>query len=293
MTVAQGAQDAIVSLDGVEVKRATNSFSDLIAGVQIDLKTGQAGHDRLGRADPADGRDQPGRSRISSRAYNELNAMIAKATKAGAAGDGGALRGDLGVSALQRQLAKLPTTILSSTGSGVHTLAEIGVRTNRDGTLSLDSASSCESALAADPDGVEGPVQPGPVQLQPLLDGQERDRQGAPGTYTVTNIVRRSAPRPPRARSAASPCWRRDPNLIAPRDSRRLGLILGVSGNVASATITIDPGLGGALQSIRDAPARQRRRLRDDAEAPDRRSGPDRQGQRGSDRGPTNITTSC
>jgi flagellar hook-associated protein 2 len=32
-----------------------------------------------------------------------------------------------------------------------------------------------------------------------------------------------------------------------------MGLILGVSGTVTSATITVDPGLGGALQSIRDA----------------------------------------
>jgi flagellar hook-associated protein 2 len=42
-------------------------------------------------------------------------------------------------------------------------------------------------------------------------------------------------------------------NLIAPRTSAAAGLVLGVSGNVASATITIDPGLGGALQSIRDS----------------------------------------
>jgi len=42
-------------------------------------------------------------------------------------------------------------------------------------------------------------------------------------------------------------------NLIAPRNSAAAGLVLGVSGDVASATITIDPGLGGALQSIRDA----------------------------------------
>jgi flagellar hook-associated protein 2 len=42
-------------------------------------------------------------------------------------------------------------------------------------------------------------------------------------------------------------------NLIAPQASPAAGLVVGVSGNVASATITIDPGLGGALQSIRDA----------------------------------------
>jgi flagellar hook-associated protein 2 len=43
------------------------------------------------------------------------------------------------------------------------------------------------------------------------------------------------------------------PNLLAPRTSPAAGLLLGVSGDVASATVTIDPGLGGALQSIRDS----------------------------------------
>ena len=42
-------------------------------------------------------------------------------------------------------------------------------------------------------------------------------------------------------------------NLVAPAASAAVGLILRVSGAVTSATITIDPGLGGALQGIRDS----------------------------------------
>jgi flagellar hook-associated protein 2 len=41
--------------------------------------------------------------------------------------------------------------------------------------------------------------------------------------------------------------------LIAPSGSAAIGLALEVKGAVASATITVDPGLGGALQAIRDA----------------------------------------
>jgi flagellar hook-associated protein 2 len=40
--------------------------------------------------------------------------------------------------------------------------------------------------------------------------------------------------------------------LVAPSNSSALGLILKVGGAVASATVTVDFGLGGALQSIRD-----------------------------------------
>src|SRR5205085_2531123 len=37
------AHDALVKLDGVELSRATNSFSDVISGVQIELKTAKPG----------------------------------------------------------------------------------------------------------------------------------------------------------------------------------------------------------------------------------------------------------
>ena len=61
MTEAQDALDAALTVDGVEVTRATNSFSDLIAGVQIDLKSAKPGTLGLGRRHPPDGGDQPGR----------------------------------------------------------------------------------------------------------------------------------------------------------------------------------------------------------------------------------------
>jgi flagellar hook-associated protein 2 len=140
------------------VERATNSFSDLIAGVQIDLKAAKPGTlVSIGLTRPTAAITQAMGDFVS--AYNELVGVIGEATKAGTGADAGALRGDAGVASLQRQLARLPTTILSSPGDGVHTLAEIGVRTNRDGTLSLDSA-RLASALASDPDGVEALFNP-------------------------------------------------------------------------------------------------------------------------------------
>ena len=85
--------------------------------------------------------------------------MIAEATAAGASGEGGPLRGDIGVREMQRQLRELPTKMLVEPGDGPHTLAEIGIRTNRDGTLGLD-AGRLEAMLASDPDGVEALFNP-------------------------------------------------------------------------------------------------------------------------------------
>ena len=249
MNVAQGAQDAIVKLDGVEVKRATNSFSDVIPGVQIDLKSAKPGTIvSVGITRPTAAISQGVADFVS--AYNELMKVIADATKAGADGANGALRGDLGVAGLQRQLAKLPTTILSSTGSGVHTLAEIGVGTNRDGMLTLDGT-KLASALASDPDGVEALFNPTQYSSSPYLSVKSPIGRVTPGTYNVTDIVAAVGATPASGKVGGVAMSAAGSNLIAPLGSAAAGLILGVTGDVASATVTIDPGLGGALQSIR------------------------------------------
>ncbi len=208
------AHDALVKLDGVEVSRPTNSFSDLIAGVQIDLKSAKPGTAvSVGVTRPTAAISQGVRDFVS--AYNELMTMIAGQTKPGSGGEAGALRGDLGVRELQKRLSALPTTTLSSPGDGPHTLAEIGVRTNRDGTLGVDSA-RLASILVSDPDGVEALFNPGQYSSSPFLTIKSAIGKVAPGTYTISNVV-----------PAADP--------------------------VAASGKVDNPGLGGALQSIRDA----------------------------------------
>ena len=251
MTIAQPAQDAIVRLDGVEVKRATNSFNDVIPGVQIDLKSAKPGTIvSVGVVRPTAAITQGVQDFVS--AYNELIGVIGDATKAATDGTSGALRGDIGVTSLQHQLAQVPTTILSSTGSGVHTLAEIGVRTNRDGTLSLD-ATKLQSAMAADPDGVEALFNPSQYSSSPFLTVTSAIGRTAPGTYTVTDVVAAVGATPAAGKIGGVAMTGVGSFLVAPFASPAAGLALGVSGSVASATIIVDPGLGGALKSIRDS----------------------------------------
>lgn len=251
MAQAQAAQDAIVHVDGIEVKRAVNSFNDLIEGVQIDLKQAAPGTlVSVGVTRPTAAIGQAVQDFVA--AYNELMGMIAEATKAGVSGEGGVLRGDLGVREMQRQLAQLPTMVLASQGDGPHTLAEIGVRTNRDGTLGVDTI-RLQNVLAENPDGVEALFNPSQYSSSPFLTIKSLVGRVKPGVYTVTNIVPQAGTTPASGKIDNVAFTGVGANLVAPSGSRAVGLILGVSGPVASATITIDPGLGGALQSIRDA----------------------------------------
>ena len=120
--------------------------------------------------------------------------LIAAATKAGTGDEAGALRGDIGVREMQRQLAQLPTTILSSAGDGPHTLAEIGVRTNRDGTLGLDSGRlACGARLAIRTASRPCSI---PASAAPARSSRSRALVGkvTPGTYTLTDVVPAAPP---------------------------------------------------------------------------------------------------
>ncbi|MFC7499869.1 flagellar filament capping protein FliD [Enterovirga sp. GCM10030262] len=252
MTAAQTAQDAIVHLDGVEVKRSSNVIADLIDGIQIDLKRAVPGTTvSLGITRPSAAIEQAVND--FTAAYNELHAILAEATaRPGAAGDdGGPLRGDLGIRELQRQLARLPSTVLSSQG-GPATLAEIGVATNRDGTLSVNGA-RLKEMLEADPQGVEALFNPGQYSSSPLVSIMSKMGKAKPGTYQLTELVPAAGGVGATGKVDGLAMISSGTNLIAPVGSGAIGLVVKLSGSVSSATITIDSGIGGALQAIRDA----------------------------------------
>lgn len=250
MSVAQAAQDALIRLDGVDVARGTNSFSDLIPGVQITLAKASPGTlVSLGSQRPTDSIKQAVQDFVD--AYNTLKAQLDAATaprNADGTG-GGALRGDPGIRDMQTRLSQLTLAVLSSSGDGPHTLAEIGVRTQRDGTLAVDTT-QLDTVLANNPQGVEALFNPSQSTSTPLLAITSAMGKVKPGTYTVSDIV---AGPPPSGMINGVAAIASGNKLVAASTSGVAGLILQPFGDVASATITVDPGLGGALQAIRDA----------------------------------------
>jgi flagellar hook-associated protein 2 len=250
LTAAQTAQDAVLRLDGVEVRRASNSFKDLIEGVQIDLKRAAPGSTiNLGLTRPSAAIEQALGDFVT--AYNEFSKAIAAQTNAGQSGSpAGPLRGDLGVRELQRQLAQLPSTVLNSQGT-IRTLSEIGVATNRDGTLSLNTA-RLKTALERDPLGVEALFNPAQYSSDPAVAITSPMGRTKPGTYLLTDLVPAAGGAPASGLFDGIAASANGDFLFAPPTARALGLAVEVKGAAASVTITVDPGLAGALQAIRD-----------------------------------------
>jgi flagellar hook-associated protein 2 len=252
MTLAQGARDSIVNLDGVEVRRSSNIIDDLIQGVEINLKKAAVGSTiSIGISRPTESLELGVNDFVA--AYNQLHNLLAGFTRpSGGVGDpGGPLRGNIAIREMQRQLAQLPSTVLSTEG-GPSTLAEIGVATNRDGTLKVDSARLTEM-LESDPQGVEALFNPGQYSSSSYVTVTNEMGEVKPGSYTLTDIIAASAGVDASGYVDGILMTSDGSTLIAPVGSAAVGLAVEVSGSVASATITIDQGLGGALQAIRDA----------------------------------------
>jgi len=254
MTLAQPAQDAIIRMDGVDTTHSTNTVSDLIPGVTLNLVSAKVGTIvSLGVTRPTDAITQAVNDYVA--AYNTLRGEIDSAM-APASSDGttqaGALHGNSAIGQMKTMLQRVTSTALSSYATGPKTLAEIGVSTAQDGTLSVN-ATKLATSLSTYPDAVEAMFNPSQRSDNPLIKITSAMGATKPGTYTLTNIVAGSPPSGKVDGVAFLPSGD-DPNgLVASVTSDAQGLKIQPQANVASATITVDPGLSGILQGIRDS----------------------------------------
>lgn len=158
MTSVTTAADSIVKVNGIDVVNSSNQIDTAVPGVRINLLTASPGTNVVISG------DQP-TSTVKDvlnefvKAYNDLRNALNSATEPGLDGaSGGPLAGNAAARDMMRALASLTTKPLADTGA-YKALADIGISTNRDGTLSLN-ATRFDAALAADPEGVAKMLEP-------------------------------------------------------------------------------------------------------------------------------------
>ena len=146
----QSAQNAQFTLDGIQITRASNTVSDAVQGVTFNLLQGnQSGTTTLNVAPDADTALTSMQAVVS--AYNTLmgtyNTDIAGS---------GPLAGDLSArSFIQQVQSALTGTVAGLSASATYTNASsLGLSTNEDGTLSLDT-SKFKTAFRANPSAAQ------------------------------------------------------------------------------------------------------------------------------------------
>ena len=150
-SINSAAGNAQLKLDGVAVERASNTVSDLIDGVQLTLNSAAIGTPvTLGSTQPTTAIKQAMSDFVTT--YNqiqtELKTQLDPIT--------GPLKNDTATNALWQSLRGLTLLpMLRGQPAGTPTtLAELGVATNRDGSLTLDTT-QLSAAMTNHPDAVE------------------------------------------------------------------------------------------------------------------------------------------
>jgi flagellar hook-associated protein 2 len=140
LTETVEAQNAVAIIDGMTVSKPTNSFTDAIAGVTINLNKADPGvpatinvtRDTAGATTAVD---------AFIKAYNELDKTIDALTAYNAeTKTASVLTGDSTVRQVQTRMRSLLGNALTTAGGGLTNLSQIGVSFQLDGTLKLDSA---------------------------------------------------------------------------------------------------------------------------------------------------------
>lgn len=145
----QEALDARLDVDGLTVTRGSNSISDVIPGVTINVSAQKPGEAfTLNVNADVDATLSKINNLVAS--YNATLATARQATRYDAVTrTAGALQGD----AVLRGAASALRGAVSNAGDGSDTLTDLGFKTATDGTLTVDSA-ALRAALAADPEKV-------------------------------------------------------------------------------------------------------------------------------------------
>lgn len=149
------AQNALLTVDGIEVERPGNTVSDLVEGVKLQLNAVSTVPVTLASSTPTDALTQAVNDVVTT--FNEVLKTITEQTDPIT----GNLRADPAATALLRSLKALVSKPLvgGATAGIPRSLSEIGVATNTDGTLRVDTTLLARQ-LAAYPDTIESMFAP-------------------------------------------------------------------------------------------------------------------------------------
>lgn len=154
---ATAAQNAELTVDGVKFTRTSNTVSDAVPGVTLTLKALSSGVLPDGTGGSAeqltlvnDTSATQAKLKTFVDAYNVVAAAVQRQLAVSKDTDRNAsLAGDPTLRTLQGRLRALVTASATG-GSGVRSLADLGIRTGADGQLTVN-ATTLQSAIAADP----------------------------------------------------------------------------------------------------------------------------------------------
>ena len=149
-STTQTAQDALLTLDGIAITKASNTISDIINGVTLTLESIGTGTIQIST-------DTDGITEKIESFVDEFNAVIEfidlNTTLDSETFETGLLFGNTAVRNIENQLRGILTGEVTGVTGSFSFLSQIGITTDADGLLTIDST-KLSDALTTDAEGV-------------------------------------------------------------------------------------------------------------------------------------------
>ena len=130
------AQDATLTFNGVQITRTTNTITDLIDGYEFKLNNTTSSAATVIASIDADLAYETVKGFVD--VFNSVNSTIDNLTNRGANGsEKGALARDVIVAGIKRNIRSIVTDALPGFEDNPRYISELGIKTERDGSLSL------------------------------------------------------------------------------------------------------------------------------------------------------------
>ncbi len=196
VTNYQDAASASIIVDGITITSDSNTITDAIEGMTLNLLKSEEGTNST-ISIKNDNAAISANINAFVTGYNNAVSFVTKQSTFGDSG-GGVLGGDSGLNSIKRNFQNLLTTLTSNNGS-FKALSQLGLETQKDGTLILNS-DTLNKAIESDLDGVisllageEGGSGGIATQFEDYLDGLTDSTQGlyAGRSQSITNNLKR------------------------------------------------------------------------------------------------------
>jgi flagellar hook-associated protein 2 len=242
----QDAKNALLNIDGIPVVKSSNTVTDAIEGVTLNLlKSSNSASVNLGIATNQDKIKESVTAFVD--AFNKLDTTMRNLTRfGGEGGSSGPLLGDSTTRAITNQIKGVLSKSIEGAGS-LTTLNQLGVTFQRDGKLALD-ATKLNSAMSTNVRDIAALFAPSAKATDPLITFSGSTSKTQSGTYAVTVSQLGSTITNAEGTINGTAATGSSTNLLGAIGTAAEGLSLKINGGSLGARGTVTFSIGYAAQ---------------------------------------------
>ena len=185
MEQTEKAQDATIVVDGIQIKRPTNNITSVIEGVTLNIGTESKVGEKVSLTIAKDTSIVSEQIKAFVENYNNTISEMNKLTAfGGGSGENGVLNGDSTVRNIKNQMRMVLNTSMTHLDGAVKSFADLGMLTNRDGTLTLDE-NKMYQVMDADMESIANFFTASGGATDPLVNYESKSFFTRPGVYDV------------------------------------------------------------------------------------------------------------